>query len=130
MDPSDARHYAVAYGGQGTNQGIGLGVIVRSSRSSDPAERAMVVLRMYVQLRLNAASSLKDKRMVLRSVDEPGLIRPISSPPGMAAPAAPTRSPSWLAWTVGDTSLTVTAGSIAIGSRAFISPSCSRTTPS
>ena len=28
----------------------------------------MVVLRMYVQLRLNAASSLKDKRMVLRSV--------------------------------------------------------------
>jgi uncharacterized protein YlxP (DUF503 family) len=28
----------------------------------------MVVLRMYVQLRLAAATSLKDKRMVLRSV--------------------------------------------------------------
>ena len=28
----------------------------------------MIVLRMHVQLRLNASSSLKDKRMVLRSV--------------------------------------------------------------
>lgn len=50
-----------------------------------------------------------DARMVLRSVDEPGLIRPISSPPGAVAPAAPTRSPSWLAWTVGDTLWTVPA---------------------
>lgn len=28
----------------------------------------MIVLRMHVQLRLNASASLKDKRMVLRSV--------------------------------------------------------------